>query len=81
MPERLIRESWAIFCEDGPNANDIAGDGEITLDSFTSRKNAEDEILPVESDDVVDWLGFLQDVNQCTAFRVGKVKLVEVEDA
>lgn len=76
MPDRTIRESWAIICEDGPNKDKVAGDGGESIDGLASREDAQAELDTTKVP--VAWVEYLKERNQCTSFRVARVKLVEV---
>jgi hypothetical protein len=81
VPDRIIRESWAILCVDGPHAGRVAADGMELLDSLTSPQRA--QILLSAKDNRfggITWLNDMKSANQCTSFRVARVRLVEVEE-
>jgi len=78
MSDRIISERWALICPNG----EVAGDGESTLDWFSTREQAEAELLPKETDDLgCKWLDFLKSMNNCETFRVGLIRTVEVDAA
>ncbi len=68
MPEetRTISDTWAILKADGS----VAGDGEISLDYFSTREHAGDELQ-------ASW-DYLTRINESKSFRVARVRLLEV---
>lgn len=76
--DHIVEEGWALYCVDGPRAGMIAGDGASCVRSV--EVDYLEEMLASTDEMQKSHVIFLMRMNQCTAFRIGKYRIVEPID-